>query len=184
MSKNIIITGKPGSGKGTQAALLAQKTGLPHISTGDIFRDEMKRQTPLGLSITESMNAGKYTSDEITNAVVKERLSQPDVADGFILDGYPRTVNQVQFLEENGIHINLVLNLEIDSEVAINRLLARAQEQNRGDDTETVIRDRFATYELTVPPVLNIYREQSLVTDVSAVGKVAEINSNLLEQVL
>jgi adenylate kinase len=179
MSKNIVITGMPGSGKGTQATLLASRLGIPHISTGDIFRDEMKRQTPLGISITESMNAGKYTSDEITNAVVKNRLAQPDAADGYILDGYPRTVNQVAFLDEIGVDITHVIDLHIDPDLALSRLLGRALEQARGDDTESVIRGRIDTYFKTVVPVLDIYKSRGLAEQVSAVGKIADINEEL-----
>lgn len=181
---NIIITGKPGSGKGTQAALLAAAIGVPHISTGDIFRDEMKRGTPLGISITESMNAGQYTSDEITNAVVKERLQQPDVENGFILDGYPRTFQQVQFLLENDVHIDAVLNLEISRRDAMNRLLSRAQEQNRGDDTEAVILSRLDVYEETVPDAVEaLYDNGVRIVHVSAIGKVREIQAELLEAI-
>jgi adenylate kinase len=181
MSKNIVITGMPGSGKGTQATLLASRLGVPHISTGDIFRDEMKRQTPLGLSITESMNAGKYTSDAITNEVVKNRLSQPDAVHGYILDGYPRTVNQVNFLDEVGVDITHVIDLHIEPSLALSRLLGRAMEQSRGDDTENVIRARIETYFSTVVPVLDIYESRNLVTKVSAVGKIADINETLFE---
>lgn len=181
MSKNIVITGMPGSGKGTQATLLASRLGVPHISTGDIFRDEMKRKTPLGLSITESMNAGKYTSDAITNEVVKNRLAQPDAINGYILDGYPRTVNQVQFLDEIGIEITHVIDLHIEPSLALSRLLGRAKEQARGDDNEKVIRGRIDTYFSTVVPVLDIYRERNLVSHVSAVGKIADINNELFE---
>jgi adenylate kinase len=176
---NIIITGKPGSGKGTQAALLANRLNIPHISTGDIFREEMSLKTPLGISITESMNAGQYTSDEITNAVVQKRLTADDVHNGFILDGYPRTLNQVEFLDSINIPVHHVIDLHIDTENAIDRLLLRAKEQNRGDDGEQTIRDRMTTYEATVLPVLDEYGNRGLVSTFTAVGKIAEINQKL-----
>lgn len=179
MTRNIIFTGMPGSGKGTQAALLAPRFGIPHISTGDIFREEMRLKTPLGIAITDSMNAGQYTSDEITNAVIQKRLSQPDAANGFILDGYPRTVNQVEFLDSLEIWADAVVDLHIDEEAAVQRLLLRAQETSRGDDKEDVIRDRMRIYRDTVLPVLNVYAARGLVYEVSAVGKVAEINDKL-----
>lgn len=181
MTRNIIITGKPGSGKGTQATLLAAKLGIPHISTGDIFREEMRLQTPLGIAITDSMNAGLYTSDEITNAVVAKRLAQEDAADGFILDGYPRTLNQVEFLDSLNIWIDAVIDLHIDDELAISRLVNRAKEQSRGDDEESVIRGRMATYAATVLPVLDAYAERGLVFEFPAVGKVADINEKLVK---
>ena len=176
LTKNIIFTGMPGSGKGTQAVFLASKLNIPHISTGDIFRDEMKRETLLGLSITKSMNAGQYTSDEITNAVVAGRLSQPDCVNGFILDGYPRTINQVEFLDSVGVKVDTVIDLEIDPELALNRLLGRAKEQSRGDDDEAVIRGRIDTYFATVLPVLNEYQNRELVKTISAIGKISVIS--------
>lgn len=176
---NLVITGMPGSGKGTQAALLANRLDIPHISTGDIFREEMRLQTPLGLSITESMNAGQYTSNEITNAVVEKRLAQDDVKNGFILDGYPRTLNQVVFLDSINVRIDAVIDLHMDSEDAVQRLLLRAKEQKRGDDKEAVIRGRMDTYAETVLPVLDAYESRGIVQQFSAVGKVADINQKL-----
>lgn len=181
MTHNIIITGKPGSGKGTQAALLAARLNIPHISTGDIFREEMRLKTPLGLAITDSMNAGQYTSDEITNAVIAKRLAQEDAAEGFILDGYPRTLNQVEFLDSLDVWVDAVIDLHIDDELAIARLVNRAKEQSRGDDKESVIRSRMNTYAETVLPVLDAYAERGLVFEFAAVGKVADINEKLVK---
>ena len=182
---NIVVTGKPGSGKGTQAELLAHKLGIPHISTGDIFREHMRNKTSLGLAITKSMNAGQYTSDSITNKVIQERLSRADVTNGFILDGYPRTVAQVKFLDSINVPVDIVVNLDINSEVALSRLLARAKEQDRGDDTETVIRSRFDTYMKTVPPVLELFTLNGVnVVNVPAVGKISTINDNIRNLVL
>lgn len=179
--KNIIITGMPGSGKGTQAALLAAKLNIPHISTGDIFREEMRLKTPLGVAITESMNAGLYTSDEITNAVIEKRLAQDDAQNGFILDGYPRTMNQVEFLDSLDVWIDAVIDLHLDVELAVARLLNRAKEQARGDDKEEVIRGRMSTYARTVLPVLNTYASRGILAEFPAVGKVADINDLLVK---
>lgn len=181
MTRNIVITGKPGSGKGTQAALLANRLNIPHISTGDIFREEMRLKTPLGISITESMNAGQYTSDEITNAVLQKRISQPDATNGFILDGYPRTLNQVDFLDSIDVWVDAVVDLRIEDEQAVQRLLLRATEQARGDDNEQIIRDRMKIYSDTVIPVLDAYAARGLVFEFSAVGKVADINNRLVK---
>jgi adenylate kinase len=165
----IIFTGRPGSGKGTQAKLLAAYLQVPHISTGDIFREHMKQGTPLGLAITDSMNAGQYTSDSITNAVIKERLSRPDVARGFILDGYPRTVAQVEFMEQEEIFIDFVFNISVPEEVCIARLIDRAKTSGRGDDSEAVVRERMKIYLDTVHPVMNRY---------AAAGRVQEFDGN------
>lgn len=182
-STNLLIMGKPGSGKGTQASLLANRLGIPHISTGDIFRREMELKTPLGLSITESMNAGQYTSDEITNAVIEKRLAEEDAQAGFLLDGYPRTLAQVEFLDSIGVRVDAVIELFIDTDDAVNRLVLRSREQARGDDGEVVIRSRMQTYDDTVLPVLAAYEARSLVRTVSAVGKVSDINQSLYELV-
>lgn len=184
ISRNLLIMGKPGSGKGTQASLLANRLGIPHISTGDIFRREMELKTPLGLSITESMNAGKYTSDEITNAVIEKRLAEDDAQAGFLLDGYPRTLAQVEFLDSIGIEVHAVIELFLDTEDAVNRLVLRGREQSRGDDDEFVIRSRMQTYDDTVLPVLAAYKERNLVRTVSAVGKVADINQSLCRELV
>jgi len=182
---NLIITGAPGSGKGTQATLLANRLGIPHISTGDIFREEMRLQTPLGIAITDSMNAGQYTSDTITNAVIEKRLGQPDVSNGFILDGYPRTVNQVEFLDSIQLRVDRVLDLDIDVEDAVQRLLLRAKESGRKDDAnEDVIRGRMNIYRETVLPVLDIYAERGLVKTFAATGKIADINQSLYEAIV
>lgn len=180
MSNNIIITGKPGSGKGTQGQLLAGKLNIPHISTGDIFREEMRLKTPLGIAITESMNAGQYTSNDITNAIIEKRLTTEDTVNGFILDGYPRTLNQIDFLDSLNVWIDAVVDLHIDDEVALGRLLLRAQEQNREDDSETIIRGRINLYQETVHPVLDVYASRGLVFEFSAIGKVSDINDKLV----
>lgn len=179
MSK-IIFTGRPGSGKGTQATLLADQLSIPHISTGDIFREEVRLKTPLGVQITESMAAGRYTSNEITNEVIRKRLAQPDAVNGFILDGYPRTMNQVEFLDTLPIVFDAVVDLHIESEAAVKRLLLRAEEQGREDDNEAVIRSRMGTYDATVTPVIAHYETLGLVRRFSAVGKIAVIQQEII----
>jgi adenylate kinase len=176
----IIFTGRPGSGKGTQAKLLATHLQVPHISTGDIFRNHMKQGTPLGLAITASMNAGLYTSDDITNAVIKDRLAQSDVENGFILDGYPRTVAQVDFLEQEGILIDFVFNISVPEEVCITRLIERAKTSGRDDDTETVVRDRMNIYVETVHPVMNRYAEQGRVQEFDGNQTVADVHKQMV----
>lgn len=179
MSK-IIFTGRPGSGKGTQATLLADQLGIPHISTGDIFRREVQLKTPLGVQITASMAAGQYTSDEITNEVIRKRLAEPDAAGGFILDGYPRTMKQVEFLQTLPIVFDAVVDLHIDAALAVKRLLLRAEEQGREDDNEAVVRSRMDIYDATVTPVIAFYEAEGLVKRFSAVGKIATIQQEIL----
>jgi adenylate kinase len=158
----IIITGRPGSGKGTQAKLLAEVLDIPHISTGDIFRDHMARKTELGLQITESMNAGKYTADSITNQVIKERLAENDAKHGFILDGYPRTLAQVEFMVSEDLVVDLVVNIDVPEQVCIERLLKRGKDSKRGDDDEKVILNRMGLYTETVVPVVERYQNERL----------------------
>jgi adenylate kinase len=181
---NIIMTGMPGSGKGTQAKILAKKLGIPHISTGDIFRREMELKTPLGIAITDSMNAGLYTSDEITNEVVRKRLTEKDAINGFILDGYPRTLNQVEFLDSINVEISVVINLEIDEDTSMYRQLSRARTQNRGDGDIDVIKGRIETYKATVEPVLDEYYARDLVIDIVGDGQIEEITSLIYSEVI
>ena len=177
---NIIFTGRPGSGKGTQAKLLATHLGIPHISTGDIFRDHMKRGTELGIAITDSMNAGQYTSDEITNAVIKDRLAEPDAANGFILDGYPRTLAQVDFLAEEEIPIDFVFNISVPEEVCLTRLIERAKTSGRKDDTEAVIRDRMKIYVDTVHPVMDRYAADGRVQHFDGNQSVQDVHKQMV----
>ena len=179
--KRLVMVGKPGSGKGTQAGLLAERYSIPHISTGDIFRDHMRRKTPLGIQITESMNAGKYTSDEITNAIILERLNEPDTVNGYLLDGYPRTINQAQYMLDHDLIIDTIINLEVSNDECVNRLLARASQTNRGDDTEEVIRTRMGLYEETVVPLLKFYETTSTkIVTVDGTLPVRDVNNQLV----
>lgn len=173
---NLIFVGRPGSGKGTQAKLIASSLTIPHISTGDIFRQEMLEKTPLGLQIIDSMNAGQYTSDEITNAVIEKRLSQPDAQNGFILDGYPRTINQVEFLNLINIPIVAVINLNLDEDKATKRILKRALGNHRGDDTAETIKLRMETYTATVLPIIEFYLDEGKLWNVDASLDLGTVN--------
>lgn len=180
---NIILVGLPGSGKGTQAKILSQRLGIPHISTGDMFRREMELETPLGLEITESMNAGKYTSDLITNEVVRNRLAEPDAQDGFILDGYPRTAHQVAFLDSLGVEISAVIDIQISPDIAKDRLLKRAKEQSRGDDTAEVIENRVKTYYETVTYVLSMYKTRGVVVEINGIKDIDLVAADIFTAV-
>jgi adenylate kinase len=174
----LIIMGPPGAGKGTQAVALAARIGAAHISTGDIFRANVKEQTELGRTAQRFMDAGEYVPDEVTNEMVRERISRDD-ADSFILDGYPRTVAQVATLDgmlaELDRPLDAVLALVVDSEELIGRLLKRAETSGRADDTEEVIRHRQEVYTGETSPLLKIYGERGLLREVDGMGAVDEV---------
>jgi adenylate kinase len=178
----LIIMGPPGAGKGTQAVALAERIGAAHISTGDIFRANAKDQTELGREAQKYMDAGEYVPDEITNAMVKERISRDD-AESFILDGYPRTVDQVEtldrMLKELDRPLDVVIALVVDPEELIGRLLKRAETSGRADDTEAVIRHRQDVYTAETTPLLKIYGERGLLREVDGMGDIDEIASRI-----
>ncbi len=144
----LIILGPPGAGKGTQATRVADRLGIPAISTGDIFRANIKNETELGKQVKDILAAGGYVTDEITNAIVRDRLREDDAEGGFLLDGYPRTLAQVDALDamlaEDGHVLDAVLELTVDEDAVVQRLLKRAEIEGRADDTEEVIRERQA----------------------------------------
>lgn len=175
----LIILGPPGAGKGTQAEGLCERHGIPHISTGDIFRENIKNQTDLGRQVKSILDAGGYVTDEITNAIVADRLSQDDASEGFLLDGYPRTLNQVAALDEllssRSTSIDAVLELVVDEEELIQRLLKRAETSGRADDSEEVIRDRQAIYVRETAPLAETYRAHGVLVDVDGLGDIEEV---------
>lgn len=175
----LLIMGPPGAGKGTQAVQLAERLGAAHISTGDIFRANVSQQTELGKKAQRYMDAGEYVPDEVTNAMVKDRLAQPDAQAGFILDGYPRTTDQVAtldaILDELGTSLDAVLSLKVDPEELIARLLKRAQDSGRSDDTEDVIRHRQEVYTKETSPLLAVYAERGLLREVDGIGSVEQV---------
>ena len=172
----LIILGPPGAGKGTQATRIAKILGIPAISTGDIFRDNIKNETALGLQVKGILASGAYVPDEVTNAIVRERLDQPDAAAGFLLDGYPRTQAQVSELDDvltaQGTSLDAVLELTVDTDEVVKRLLKRAETSGRVDDTEGVIRHRQSVYAQETAPLAAIYRERGLLRQVDGMGDV------------
>ncbi|PKW26266.1 adenylate kinase [Phycicoccus duodecadis] len=180
----LIILGPPGAGKGTQAARIAEHHGIPAISTGDIFRANIKNETELGTQVKEILASGGYVSDEITNAIVEDRLAQDDCAPGFLLDGYPRTLAQVDALDAmlaaHGHSLDRVLELTVDDEVVVGRLLKRAEVEGRDDDTEDVIRERMGIYHRETRPLSQTYRERGLLVDVDGDGAVDEVTTRIL----
>jgi len=181
----ILLIGPPGAGKGTQAALLATRYSIPAISTGDIFRKNVADKTPLGIEAKSYMDRGEYVPDTLTNALVKDRLSQPDALKGFLLDGYPRTLDQVekldQVLAENGTKLDVVVQLTADSEELVSRLANRAIEQGRADDTPEVIRKRQEIYETQTAPLIDVYASRSLVALVDGLGEVDVVTARIHE---
>lgn len=179
----LIIFGAPGAGKGTQATRIAESLGIPAISTGDIFRDNIKKETPLGLQVKEILASGAYVPDEVTSAIVRDRLSQPDAASGFLLDGYPRTQAQVTDLDEmladRGASLDAVLELTVDTDEVVQRLLKRAQTDGRADDTEDVIRHRLKVYDEETAPLAAVYRERGLLHQVDGMGEMDEVTQRL-----
>ena len=181
----LLLIGPPGAGKGTQAALLAEYFGIPAISTGDIFRANVKNETPLGVEAKGYMDRGEYVPDSLTNALVKDRLAQADAQKGFLLDGYPRTIDQVQqldeFLDEMNHQLDVVVQLTADTEELIRRLSKRAQEQGRTDDTPDVIRRRQEVYEQQTAPLIDVYVSRSLVAKINGLGEVDEVTGRIIE---
>ncbi len=179
----LLIMGPPGAGKGTQAVALANRIGGAHISTGDIFRANVQQQTELGKVAQRFMDAGEYVPDEVTNAMVEDRLSQDDAREAFILDGYPRTVDQVdtldRILDGFGTKLDGVLELVVDPEELIQRLLKRAETSGRADDTEAVIRHRQEVYTAETAPLLEVYGARGLVIEVDGMGEVEEITRRI-----
>jgi adenylate kinase len=180
----MLLMGPPGAGKGTQAKVLADKLGIPAISTGDIFRANMAQETPLGLEAKRYVDAGEYVPDDITNAMVRDRLAQPDAQKGFLLDGYPRTVAQVEMLDdllaETGKRLNAVVVLKADQEELVQRLLKRAELEGRSDDTEDVVRRRQEVYYEQTAPLLEVYADHGVLVEVDGVGDVEEIGERIL----
>ena len=180
----VILMGPPGAGKGTQAKVLAERLGIPHISTGDIFRANLSQVTPLGIVAGMFMESGSYVPDRVTNAMVTDRLQQPDARDGFLLDGYPRTLDQVDVLDaalaEAGLNLDHVVELTVDTDEVVARLLNRAREQGRVDDTEGVIRLRLAAYVEQTEPLARVYGERGLLRRVDGMGSVEEVRDRVL----
>ena len=179
-----ILLGPPGAGKGTQAARLAERYGVPAISTGDIFRANAAGGTELGKRAQEFMAAGQLVPDSVTNDMVRDRLAQPDAAAGFLLDGYPRTTDQAveldAMLADLGVRLEVALELTADFEVVTARLLKRAQIEGRADDTEDVIRTRLEVYATSTAPLTAYYAGRGLLVKVDGIGEVDEVTERII----
>ena len=179
MIKNYIFLGAPGVGKGTMAKLLAEEKGMIHISTGDIFRNEIANETDLGLQVKSILASGEYVPDEITNEILRRAVSTEEAkTKGFILDGYPRTIPQAKFLKDNNIIINNVVLLNASDELVIQRILARG----RGDDdTEEVVKVRLDVYNQKTKPLIDHYISEELLKEVDATGGIDDNFASLLK---
>jgi adenylate kinase len=186
-ARRLLLLGPPGAGKGTQARLLAEDLGVPQISTGDMLRAAVAAGTPVGRRAQEAMDAGKLVSDEIVIGVAEERLAQPDAAEGFILDGFPRTVAQAEALD--GLLSRLDCKLErciamrVDAEELVRRLLSRAEIEGRSDDNEEAIRTRMAEYEAKTAPLVAHYRDGGVLAEVDGMGSVEEVAERIRQAI-
>jgi len=180
----LILMGPPGAGKGTQAKYVAERFGIPAISTGDIFRANVSQGTPLGVEAKRYMDAGEYVPDEVTNLMVRNRIDEDDAAPGFLLDGYPRTLAQVEELDGmiafTGHKLDAVVVLTVNSEELIGRLLQRANTEGRADDTEEVIRRRQEVYAEQTEPLIDVYRARGLLIEVDGLGEIGEVTDRVL----
>lgn len=178
--KNVVLFGPPGAGKGTQAAKLTELLAVPHISTGDMFRYHIKNDTELGRTAKQYSNQGKLVPDEVTIAMVKERLSRDDVKEGYLLDGFPRSVPQAEalkkILSELNTPLDHVINIAVSDEEIKQRLAKRASIEGRADDADpAVIENRINTYKSQSEPCLDFYRPKGLVRDIDGVGSIDDV---------
>jgi adenylate kinase len=181
----LLLIGPPGAGKGTQAAKLAEHFGIPAISTGDIFRENVRNETELGKRAKEFMDRGDNVPDSLTNELVADRLAQPDCAPGFLLDGFPRTAAQVDalngMLAEHNTALDSVVELVADVEVVVERLKKRALEQGRSDDDESVVRHRLDVYAEQTAPLITLYNGQGVLVSVDGIGEITEVTGRILD---
>jgi adenylate kinase len=179
--------GAPGAGKGTQATALAERYGVPAISTGDIFRFNIKNQTPLGIKVKELIDAGEYVPDDVTEEIVAARLAEPDCAGGFLLDGFPRTMHQVYFLDrylaERGEGLDVVVSLHVQAEALVQRLLARAKLEGRADDNEDTIRRRMEVYAGATMPLIFHYESKGILVEIDGTGTIDDVRRRMFAEV-
>jgi adenylate kinase len=185
---NLILFGPPGAGKGTQAVKIAEKFGWKHVSTGDILRAEVSQGTPLGLKVKSVMDSGHLVSDELLIEIMESVFVKNSSVDGFVLDGFPRTLNQAQELDKmllkHGQQVTLVLALEVDEEELTSRLVKRALEQGRKDDTVEVIKNRLVQYHEHTKPLIDYYTDKHLYKEIYGVGSIEDIFNQLCSVII
>lgn len=179
----LLLIGPPGAGKGTQAVRLAEAYLVPAISTGDIFRSNVRDETELGKKAKAFMDAGDNVPDSLTNALIRDRLAEPDAEGGFLLDGYPRTEDQVReldaFLEGHGAALDAVVELVADPDVVVERLRKRAIEQGRSDDDEAVVRHRLEVYREQTAPLIDVYAARGQLVKIDALGDIEDVTARI-----
>jgi len=184
-ARRILLLGAPGAGKGTQAARLVERLGIPQISTGDMLRAAVAEATPVGLEAKAYMTRGDLVPDSVVIGVAEERLSKPDAARGFILDGFPRTTAQAraldELLERLGVKLECCVALQVDEDAIVGRLLKRAEIEGRSDDNEETIRNRMKVYRESTEPLVAYYRERGLLAEIDGMGSVDEIAKRIEE---
>jgi adenylate kinase len=181
----MLLVGPPGAGKGTQAVLLSETFSIPAISTGDIFRANVRDETPLGVEAKGFMDRGEYVPDSLTNALVADRLANKDCVPGFLLDGYPRTLDQVRALDEvlasQGNQLDVVVELTVDPEIVIDRIRGRATEQGRSDDSEDVVRNRLEVYARETAPLIEVYGGRGVLVSVDGIGAIDDVTQRIVD---
>jgi adenylate kinase len=181
----LVLMGPPGAGKSTQARFVAEHFKIPAISTGDLFRANVSEGTPLGVEAKRFMDSGEYVPDEVTNLMVRNRIDEPDAEPGFLLDGYPRTLAQVQELDgmiaHTGHRLDAAVALRVDEDAIVQRLLQRAQLEGRADDTEDVIRRRHEVYTEQTAPLIEVYRDRGILVEVDGSGDADEVTGRILD---
>ncbi|MET7277319.1 adenylate kinase [Kribbella sp. NPDC005582] len=181
----VVLMGPPGAGKGTHAGTLASEVAVPAISTGDIFRAHVAAGSELGRTAQQYVDSGAYVPDEVTNAMVRERLAEEDARSGFLLDGYPRTLDQAAVLDDllatQGRELTAVIVLQVDRESLVQRLLRRAELQGRSDDSEDVIRRRLEIYAEQTVPLVTLYGGRNLVHEIDGNGDIEDVRRRILE---
>jgi len=184
-ARRIVLLGPPGAGKGTQAETVVRDLGIPHISTGDMLRAAVKAGTPIGRKAKAVMDAGELVSDEIVIGIAEERLSQPDAREGFLLDGFPRTIAQAEALDRLLSRLDMALDaclaLTVDGDAVVERLLKRAEVEGRADDNEATIRERMRVYDRETAPLLDFYRDRGKLVEVSGMGRIDEVGRRIRE---
>jgi adenylate kinase len=175
----VVLLGAPGAGKGTQAKRISAAEGIPHVSTGDMLREAVAARSDLGQQVRETIEAGRLVPDELMGRVVEERLAAPDARRGFLLDGFPRTVNQIDLLdgilERQGARLDVVLALELPEEEALARLQGRAKAEGRTDDREETARGRLQVYREQTAPIAQVYRQRGLLAEIDGSGTIEEV---------
>ncbi|MCP5096388.1 MAG: adenylate kinase [Chloroflexi bacterium] len=187
MATYVLLMGAPGAGKGTQAKMLQEILGIPQVATGDLFRENLKNETELGQLARRYMDKGELVPDEVTVAMVRDRLSRPDCEKGAVLDGFPRTTAQADalgaLLAEFDAQINIVPVIHVEQEKLVARLLKRAEIEGRADDNEETIRTRMNVYHNQTAPLLNYYRQHDLLVEINGEQPIEQVHKDLLQAI-